>query len=80
MALKKNYVNQVTPEQVIKNYAEHGQVIIEDQAKQILEFMYMVADIALDIAEKELREEKLRRSNPNGVKTGSEGNLDGETR
>jgi hypothetical protein len=72
MALNKKYVNQVTPELVIKTYAEHGQIITVDEAEKIIEFMYMLAEIALDIAEEDLKKEKTDGSNPNGFKTGSE--------
>ncbi len=71
MALNKNHLDQVTPEQIIKIYAEEGMAITVDQAKQILEFMYMIADIALDIAEEKLRKKEPDGSNPNGFKTGS---------
>jgi hypothetical protein len=54
MLLDSEYVNQVRPEQIIKIFAKDGQVITIDQANKILEFMYMLADIALDIAEKEM--------------------------
>jgi hypothetical protein len=63
MALEKSYVNQVTPQQVIKIYAAGGINLTIDQANQILEFMYMLAEIALDIAEEELNKEKLDGSN-----------------
>jgi hypothetical protein len=46
-------------------------VITADQAKQISDFMYMLADIGLDNAEKELREEKSSDSSSNGFKPDS---------
>ncbi len=63
MGLNKNYLNQVTPEQIIKIYVEGGIVITVDQASQIIEFMYMLAEIDLNIAEAELRKEKPDGSN-----------------
>jgi hypothetical protein len=64
--LIKKYVDQITPEQVIKIYAEDGVTIAINQAGQIIEFLYMITEIALDIAEEELHEEKLNGSNTNG--------------
>ena len=63
MGLNKNYLNQVTPEQIIKIYVEGGIVTTVDQASQIIEFMYMLAEIDLNIAEAELRKEKPDGSN-----------------
>jgi hypothetical protein len=76
MSLNKNYVGQVTREQVIKNYAEHGHVINVDQANQILEFMYMFADIALEIAEDEMKKENQSGSNSQWVPKWKWGKLD----
>jgi hypothetical protein len=72
MAHNENFGDRVTPERIIQIYSEGGMTINVDQAKQILEFMYMLADVALDIAEEDLRKEKLSGSNPNGFKTDSE--------
>ena len=63
MGLNKNYLNQVTPEQIIKIYVEGGIVTTVDQASQIIEFMYMLAEIDLNIAEAQLRKEKPDGSN-----------------
>jgi hypothetical protein len=63
------YTNQVKPEQIIKIFAKDGQVITIDQANKILEFMYMLADMALDIAVKEMRKEKMDGSISNGFKS-----------
>ncbi len=55
MALDKRYINQVMPEQVIKTYADHGHLITVEEAEGIIEFMHMLAEIALDIAEEKLK-------------------------
>jgi len=49
------YVNQVQPQTVVKLLEEEGISITLQQAKGILELMYMLADIALDILEEECK-------------------------
>lgn len=66
MAPSKNYFDRVTPEQVIKIYSENDQIITVDQANQIIEFLYMIAEIALDSIEKEIQEEKSRKKKSDG--------------
>ena len=65
MSLHRQYVDQVTPDKMIKLYAEDGIVITVDQAEKIIEFMYMLAEMALDILEERVKkEEKDSGSNP----------------
>lgn len=65
MALNKDYVDQVTPEQVIKIYAEDGIVLTIEQAEKIIEFMYMLAEISLEIFERKQTEKRSGGSNSN---------------
>ena len=66
MAPDKNYVDQVTPEKISKIYLENGQIITVDQANQIIEFLYMIAEMALDSIEKEMQKEKSRKKRSGG--------------
>jgi hypothetical protein len=72
MPFNKNYDGNVSSERVGRIYTEQGMTINVDQAKQILEFMYMVAEIALEIAEEGLRKGKSVASNPNRFKSNRE--------
>lgn len=56
MPLQSKYVNQVTPQEVIKLYGVEGITLTVEQTNQVLEFMYMIAEFALEDIMKEFSE------------------------
>lgn len=56
------YENEIQPETIVKIYREDGIEITMEQARGILEFLYMLANIALDNAEKEINKLPVKSS------------------
>jgi len=56
------YVDEVKPQTIVELFKKDGIHITTQQAKGILEFMYMLADFSLEIAEKEI-EKNARKDN-----------------
>ena len=50
----KNCSTDVQPETIVGYFNASGITITNEQAKELLSLMYLLADIALDIAESEL--------------------------
>lgn len=63
MSINLENVRRVTPNQVIKLFADGGQTITVEQANKVLEFMYMLAEVTLEVAEKEILERDLLPTN-----------------
>ncbi len=52
-------MEKVLPEEIMKVLKEHGTEVSVEDAKRILEFMYMIAEMALDVYVNSLYSKKL---------------------
>jgi len=66
MALNNNHVHKIAPIQIIKLYAEEGITISIDQATEILKFMRLLVEMALDKVEGYPCKKEMG-SNPDGL-------------